>query len=273
MSIRSFTRPSRYIFAAMRLAFILLMLPGQSMTTVQTASRQATAGNIYVVNSTADEPDSNPLDDNCLSMPSGMCTLRAAILQANATTGADTISIPPGMFVLTRVASDDTANGGDLDITDDVTIQGAGSGATIVDGNGAVTNDRVFQILITANDVSLSGLTIRNGGGVIGGNGGGINAAVNRHLTMNDVRIENNTAFRGGGMYVPASGSNTGLDLNNVIIESNIVSGDGGGIWIQGSAVTLTNTTLHANVAGNQGGGLWGDQFVLTLREDRKSVV
>ena len=52
---------------------------------------------------------------------------------------------------------------GDLDITDDLTIQGAGSGLTIVDGNGAVTGDRVFQILASAKDVTLSGLTIRNG--------------------------------------------------------------------------------------------------------------
>src|SRR4051812_44538631 len=62
------------------------------------------------------------------------CSLREAVIAANAAAGADTITVPAGTYVLDRVgANEDAADTGDLDITDDVTINGAGSGSTIVD--------------------------------------------------------------------------------------------------------------------------------------------
>ena len=138
------------------------MIVSQSLTTVQAARQQATAGHTYVVNSTADTPDADVGNPACADA-SGQCTLRAAIMQANFVTGLDTITLPSGVYLLTRSGDDDAAVLGDLDIADDLTIQGAGSGVTIVDGNGAVTGDRVFQIFSSAKETSLSGLTIRNG--------------------------------------------------------------------------------------------------------------
>ncbi len=146
-----------YFFTAIVLALSLVLLMNQSLTTVQAA------GTTYVVNSTVDEPDADPSNGTCLSTPSGKCTLRAAIMQANHTTGVNTITVPAGVYVLTRYGYDDDALAGDLDIVDDLTIQGAGAGVTIVDGNGAVIGDRVFHVLDTAQNVSLSGMTIRNG--------------------------------------------------------------------------------------------------------------
>src|SRR5947208_8337718 len=119
-------------------------------------------GSTYVVNSTADEPDADPADGVC-GTASGDCTLRAAIMQANFATGPNTIIVPSGMYLITRVGYDDDALVGDLDIKHDLTIQGAGSGATIIDGNGSVTHDRVFKILSTVQNVTLSGMTIRKG--------------------------------------------------------------------------------------------------------------
>ncbi len=96
MSIRSFIRPLRYIFAAITAALILLALVGQSLTTVQAARQQITAGNTYVVNSTADTPDVDILTPACADA-SGHCTLRAAIMQANFVTGLDTITLISGI--------------------------------------------------------------------------------------------------------------------------------------------------------------------------------
>src|SRR5438309_2465934 len=133
-------------------------------------------GSTYVVNSTADEPDADPADGVC-STASGDCTLRAAIMQGNFATGPNTIMVPSGVYMITRVGYDDDALVGDLDIKHDLTIQGAGSGTTIIDGNGSATHDRVFHVLSTVQNVTLSGMTIRNGeslainGGVIGGGG------------------------------------------------------------------------------------------------------
>ena len=152
MSTRLFTRPLRYILAALALAFSLLLIVGQSLTTVQAAGRQATAGNTYVVNSPADTVDADVGADPACADASGHCTLRAAIMQANFVTGLDTITLPSGVYLLTRPGDDDATVLGDLDIADDLTIQGAGSGVTIVDGNGAVTTDRVFQILAGAKN-------------------------------------------------------------------------------------------------------------------------
>src|SRR4051812_6297743 len=117
---------------------------------------------IYYVNSTDDLPDIDPVDGVCHAT-SGACTLRAAIMQANFTPGANAIVIPPGTYTLKRPGNDDNAVVGDLDITKSLTIQGAGSDQTIIDGNGAVTSDRVFHIHTTAIVVNMVGLSIRNG--------------------------------------------------------------------------------------------------------------
>ena len=157
MSTRSLPRPLRNIFAAFGLAIVLLAVMNRSLATVQAT------GNTYVVNSTADTVDADVGADPACADASGHCTLRAAILQANFASGWDTITLPAGVYALTRPGADDAAQVGDLDIVDDLTIQGAGSGVTIIDGNGAATGDRVFQILSSAKNVTLNGLTIRNG--------------------------------------------------------------------------------------------------------------
>ncbi len=61
-----------------------------------TTARAAT----YVVNSTVDLPDGDPTDGACASSPppAPVCTLRAAVMQANANPGQDSISLPPGTY-------------------------------------------------------------------------------------------------------------------------------------------------------------------------------
>jgi CSLREA domain-containing protein len=55
-------------------------------------SAQPAHAKTFTVDLTADFPDANPGDDACLVSIFGGCTLRAAIQQANATDGADTIN-------------------------------------------------------------------------------------------------------------------------------------------------------------------------------------
>jgi CSLREA domain-containing protein len=180
------------------------------------------AGNTYIVNSTLDTPAADPASGICADA-NGKCTLRAAIMVANFVKGADTIILPPGVFLLDRPGYDDAALVGDLDISDDLTIQGAGSGVTIVDGNGAVTGDRVFQILNTVQNVTLSGMTIRNGQslastvGVIGG--GGLYMEGAGHLHLSDVIIEGNTAQNGGGLYLNLSAQGGLIEMDHIIVR------------------------------------------------------
>src|SRR5260370_24286462 len=93
----------------------------------------------FNVNSFIDVPDVNPGNGVCETAPgNNICTLRAAIQEANALDGADTIVLQGLPYMLTRPGLDDTALNGDLDILDSVTITGAGPASTVIDGNSAI---------------------------------------------------------------------------------------------------------------------------------------
>src|SRR5512143_718466 len=82
-------------------------------------------GVTFVVNDTADVHDGNPGNGVCQTASPGICTLRAAMDEANATSGA-TIQLPAGTFTLTL---------GPLPVQTPTTIVGAGAGVSIVSGN------------------------------------------------------------------------------------------------------------------------------------------
>lgn len=85
----------------------------------------------------------------------GPGSLRQAILDANARPGADVIRFGPqardGTIPLT---------GGELSITDSLTIDGPGDSRLTISGNDA---SRVFHISGAATDVEISGLTVAHG--------------------------------------------------------------------------------------------------------------
>src|SRR5438445_11883528 len=93
-------------------------------------------GATFMVDDFTDAVDMTPADNMCLTA-GGKCTLRAAVQQANALAGADTIMLPAGTYTLTISGlCEDGAATGDLDITDDLTITGAGAATTIIDAGG-----------------------------------------------------------------------------------------------------------------------------------------
>ena len=207
----------------------------------------------FTVNSMVDEADANPGDGACDSLRTpGTCTLRAAIQEANALAGDDTITVPTGTFTLTiSGAPENTAVSGDLDIagSDKLTIIGAGAANTIINGGGI---DRVFQVLGFAT-LEISGVIITNGNPGAFEEGGGIfNGGT---LTMSDSQVINNTADPGGGIYNRASG---GLlifagtaTLTNVSVSGNSRFG-----VFNGGTLTWTDVTANANTGGgiaNQG--------------------
>src|SRR5262245_1252485 len=78
----------------------------------------------------------------------GKRSLREAIGQANAHAGADEVIIPAGVFKIAIAGVGEDANAtGDFDISDTLTIRGAGAGLTIIDGQQL---DRLFDVLGTA---------------------------------------------------------------------------------------------------------------------------
>ena len=90
----------------------------------------------------------------------GKRSLREAITAANDLAGADVIVLPAGAFRIALDGADENLNAtGDYDVTDAVTIRGAGAGVTIVN---AQQKDRLFE-LIGSIDVRFKGMTLRLG--------------------------------------------------------------------------------------------------------------
>lgn len=154
-----------------------------------------------------------------------------------------TLTIGPGTFPET------------VEITRSITLIGAGSGQTIIDGQAADT-----VILINNGPiVSISGVTIQNGDTTSDDGGGGL---LNQDGTINltNVVVQNNTAKFGAGIA-----NNGTMTLDNVIVRNNTadeiiatvsVCGNctGGGI-LNSDVMTIISTTVHDNTA-NFGGGI-----------------
>ena len=233
----------------------------------------------FEVNSTLDEPDSNVNDGQCISTPSGKCTLRAAVMQANVVNVDTTIRVPSGIYTLTiPPVSLNGPETGDLNLTTPtigtpvITIIGAGASNTIIDANQLL--DRAFYIH-SGRTASISGVTIRNGyclqdgggiinlgtltitnstisGNVAGSNGGGINKYVGSLIVTNST-ISGNVAGAGGGGI---SNVNGGTTVTNSTISGNQTAGNGGGISNY-STLTVTNSTISMNNANTDGGGIY----------------
>lgn len=244
---------------------------------------------VYTVNSTADLADADTADGVCQTSTS-VCTLRAAVQQANAWAGTDAIVLPAGTYTLTIGGTgENAATTGDLDIRDNLILGGAGAAATIVDG-GAL--DRVLDIAdgVTAQ---ISGVTIRNG--LVNGSGAGIyNLGT---LSLSDSAVSDNTSTlsagtAGGGIYHFSSGeAAVSLTLNRVTVSDNnadnsTITGagsiNGGGIAIIGGAVAISDSVISGNTAtrgtvgtdGNttaNGGGIYINNGLVTLTDSTVS--
>src|SRR6266581_1331928 len=210
----------------------------------------------FTVDTTADVVDALSGDGVCATA-TGACSLRAAVQESRALPGGDTIILPSGLYLLTIAgAGNNSATSGDLDISEDLTILGAGARTTIIDGNRL---DRVFDVRNPV-PVVISGVTIRNGAAPGSTAGGGI-AAVNGPLTLTDVAFVGNSAGGNGGAIF-ASGTTV---LTGCAVIGNSAGDGGGGIVIQNGALTLTNVTISGNTAVTDGGGLQAANINATL--------
>lgn len=230
------------------------------------------------VNSTVDEVDANPGDGQCVSTPSGACTLRAAVQEANVSPGTDSIVLPAGTFALTIDGrTEDGAATGDLDVRESVDISGAGAAATIVDGAGL---DRLLDVFGPAA-ATVSGLMLQNGdcGDGLGPtySGGGVRVNNGSSLTLSAAALHANRAgdsagglFNNGGQVVLNETAVTGnqaayvggvrstgtLTLNRSLVSDNQATYYGGGVH-SSAGLTLQASTVSANTAGTNGGGVY----------------
>ena len=216
----------------------------------------------FTVNSINDAVDAHPGDGICATA-TGECTLRAAIQETNALPGGDQIFVPGAVYTITIPgAGEDCGASGDLDITDNLTITGAGAQGTVVDAGGL---DRVFQVLppqsqcggtgVSSPNVTISGLTIRNGN--VADNGGGIYNSIpgaqGGLLTLVDVIVTGNSATFGGGIF---NGWGASVSMQGVTISNNAAAYGAGLYTRDAGKVTVANSTISRNRATGGGGGI-----------------
>jgi hypothetical protein len=199
----------------------------------------------YTVNTTdIDLPDTNTALAGCDANPvllGDQCTLRAAIMQANASTGPHTIVLPLDATITLTLNGIGGAESGDLDITEPMTITGAPNGFPAnfnalprIQANFA---DRLFDIGQNV-DVTFRGLQLTDGdpSGVAGTNGGAIRiSASGASVLVDRVRIAENIAATGAGI------SNSGtLVVEGSDLVANIAS--------TGAAAIQTNASGHTTL-------------------------
>jgi hypothetical protein len=225
------------------------------MTCVAMTLPAATRAATFTVNSPSDKIDIQPGDGVCATLEH-TCTLRAAIFEANALPGPDTIIVPPGRYAL-RIdgGNEDAGVTGDLDITDDLIINGAGETTTIIDGNFI---DRVFDVHSPAQ-VTLSNMTITNGQprgapGVEYDAGGMLNAGT---VTLSNITFLRNRAGFYGGSVGGLENDGTATLTHVTFVQNHAAderltdgfsAGSIGGMYNRGTA-TLTDVTFHGNRA------------------------
>jgi predicted outer membrane repeat protein len=175
-------------------------------------------------------------------------SLRGAINQANAAGGAQTVTMGAGLFKLTKFATTETSTAGDLDVTCDLTLIGANSATTFIDGGGV---DRVFDIEAVLN-VSFQNVTIQNGLGQSSDGGGAVHAT-GGNLSFTNVILRNNSVTSEGGAINTTTGNVT---LTNCSLIGNHAEEDGGAIETSKGSVTIANSTLQLNTAGSSGGAI-----------------
>src|SRR5262245_21361458 len=198
----------------------------------------------FAVDSTDDATDATPGDGQCATKAGG-CTVRAAIQEANALPGSDSIRLPSGTFLIAREgADDDQCIDGDLDITSSITINGDSASGTFIDGNH---RSRVFDVRPTGAAV-ISRVTIQNGSAE---RGGGVRVEGGT-LKLTDVTVRDSQAAQAGGGIWNDQGV---LELLRSTISGNVAHDAGGGT-ANGGTATLRNVTISGNTADVTGGGL-----------------
>jgi hypothetical protein len=219
---------------------------------------------VFTTTSNVDMPDLIPGDGVCNAGAPFGCTLRAAVQEANALPGADTI-VADGTYNLTRLGpGEDLADRGDLDIRDHVGITGSGP-FTNIDGQAS---DRIFDIHSVGPVplvVTIGNMTIRNG--YSGANDGGAIRNAGHLNTLQLVVMSSISELRGGGIAGVGAASFdidiTGITGNRAgSADCSIPGRGGGGLFVPSTAsphVVVTESYITNNVSCTHGGGVLAD--------------
>lgn len=232
----------------------------------------AMAGAVFVVTTTAEGSDiapGNGICDNGL----GQCTLRAAVEEANALAGADTITLPAGAYTVTAR----------LDVDEDLQVNGAGRATTSIHTSVAAHGFWADEFVT----LSLSGITFSHVGGgwacvaagpLLGGHTGEVGVSVDASsfegCTIGIMGSSSGPAhvqvvdseFSGGqsAVQINTNGGSLSVDMTTfdsfthdvlkgafgtgdatvAVVDSSFVDNADGGVWVSASAPHVLTTTI-----------------------------
>ncbi len=162
-------------------------------------------------------------------------------------------------------------------------IYSVGGGTTTIVGsvfqgnqasNGGAIGSLGSALTLTNSEVSNNTATGNGGNPGNGGNGGGIyidgeNSYFGVAVNLSGVKVANNkgNAYGGGLMHVAYHGETTKIDQSS--FDSNSIPNQSpsmaGGLYLQGTSITMTNSSVSNNTANGAGGMYVGPSSVLNL--------
>ena len=172
------------------------------------------------------------------------CSLREAIVAANSASSDDIVNFDPMFFNSAHMI---TLSGSELIIGagTNLTINGPGPSLLTINANN---QSRVIFVDLNAT-ASINGLKIFNGNGVgsFEHHGGGIRAFNFTNVSLNNLDISGNrTSGQGGGIFV----ANSTMTVTNCTVSNNDAGSSASGIFVYESTVTITGSTIKANLVG-----------------------
>ncbi|MCA9102075.1 MAG: PQQ-dependent sugar dehydrogenase, partial [Planctomycetales bacterium] len=211
-------------------------LPPSRLPKVETLEVRTLLTATFIVDTPLDTVDANP-GDGLAQDANGRTSLRAAVMEANALAGDDTIQLAPGLYTLTRTGAESDATR-DLDVRSTIKIEATETQLTTI---STIAADRIFQVHAGASLV-LSGVV------VAGGNTAGLGGGVFNEGTLDVVRstLRNNTASAGSAI------ANAG---DARISETTISANHGSAIYNDATgALTVVRSTITNNTAAAAAG-------------------
>jgi len=213
----------------------------------------------------------------------GSGSLRQAILDANAISGADSVDFDNAVFATPQSIG---VLGGEMTITDAVSINGPGATLLTLLGSPVASDINRFFSIANAGTVAISGMTLSHG--LTTSSGGAIRATSNVDLHLANVTFDTNkvTDFStyAGAVYLVNSNvsctlldstfvgneaesggaigtSGVSADIQRCTFSANVCrSGDGGainGYSFGTGSLTISNSTFHGNISiGGNGGAI-----------------
>ena len=167
-------------------------------------------------------------------------------MAVNNASNSDTVFIRSGLYT-------ENIN---WSMASNVRLIGTHMDSTIIDGGGLdIVIDNSDE---TSHPSEISNLTIQNG--ITTGKGGGISLKMTGELLLKNIKVDNNYAVEGGGIYIEGEGSisllSTVVHIENSIISNNTADINGGGIALFGDLISsiIKNVTVVNNSASNGGG-------------------